>query len=138
MNNPADDDAAPGSLHKSQAFVKLPASDIERARRFYAEKLGLTPAFEMPANHFTFDCGGALVLLFPSSGQASGDHDQIGWLVADIEAEVRALKARGVVFETWEDPGVTWNGQIGDTGATRFVNFHDSEGNLLSLVQLLG
>src|SRR6266852_9252082 len=95
-----------GSLQASRAFVKLPASDIERAKRFYAEKLGLTPMFEIPANHFTFDCGGSLVLLFPSKGRASGDHDQIGWLVVDIEEEVRTLRARGVEFETYDDPGV--------------------------------
>ena len=132
----AEAEPGSGSLQRSQAFVKLPASDIDRAKRFYSEKLGLTPSFEMPANHFTFDCGGSLVLLFPSKGKASGDHDQIGWLVADIEDEVRALKARGVEFETFDDPGVTWNAEIGDTGATRFANFKDSEGNLLSMIQL--
>ncbi len=127
-----------GSLQKSQAFVKLPASDIDRAKRFYAEKLGLTPSFELPANHFTFECGGSLVLVFPSRGRASGDHDQVGWLVDDIEREVRVLRARGVELETYDDPGVTWNQEIGDTGVSRFVNFKDSEGNVLSLVQLLG
>lgn len=127
-----------GSLQKSQAFVKLPASDIDRAKRFYAEKLGLTPSFELPANHFTFECGGSLVLVFPSRGRASGDHDQVGWLVDDIEREVRVLRARGVELETYDDPGVTWNQEIGDTGVSRFVNFKDSEGNLLSLIQLSG
>jgi catechol 2,3-dioxygenase-like lactoylglutathione lyase family enzyme len=125
-------------LHRAQAITKLPATDMERARRFYEEKLGLTPSFEIPANHFTFECGGALVLLFPSSGTPSGDHDQIGWLVSDIEVEVSALKARGVEFVTYEDPGVTWRGEIGDTGASWFVNFKDSEGNLLSIIQLKG
>ena len=128
-------------LQNGRAIVKLPASDIERAKRFYEEKLGLTPTFEMPANHFTYDCGGGLVLLFPSTGRASGDHDQVGWLVSDIEAEVATLKARGVEFVTFEypdDPNVTSSGDIStNPGFSRFANFKDSEGNLLSMMQLL-
>jgi predicted enzyme related to lactoylglutathione lyase len=138
-NNKADLEPRSGSLQKSQAFAKLPASDIDRAKRFYSEKLGLTPSFEMPPRHFTFDCGGSLVLLFPSQGRASGDHDQIAWLVADIEDEVRTLKARGVEFGApYDDPGATWNGEIAETGVTRYAYFKDSEGNVLSLVQILG
>jgi hypothetical protein len=92
----------------------------------------------MPPSHFTFECGGWLILLSPSQERASGDHDQIGWLVADIEHEVRTLKARGVEFETYGDPGVSWNREIGDSGVSRSAYFKDSESNVLSLTQLLG
>jgi hypothetical protein len=49
--------------------------------------------------------------LFESAGEASGTHTQMGWEVADIESIVAALKARGVIFEEYDLPGLkTANG----------------------------
>src|SRR5205823_5938193 len=82
----------------------LPAKDLERAKQFYTEKLGLTPESEMPGGIF-FRCGGdSRFLVFPSGGVASGNHTQMGWRVDNIEAEVSALQARGVVFEEYDSP----------------------------------
>ena len=81
--------------------------------------------------------------LVASIGAPSGDHTQMGWEVADIEATVAALRARGVVFEEYDLPGLkTVNGiaeiegnypskGVGERGAW----FRDSEGNLLGLGQ---
>jgi catechol 2,3-dioxygenase-like lactoylglutathione lyase family enzyme len=127
--------AAP-SLASCRAYAKLPASDIDRAVQFYTERLGLTPASHVPG-HFFYECAGTQFLLFRSQGRASGTHDQMGWYVADIEAAVRALKSRGVLFETFDYPGNRWDGQIADNGFRRSAWFRDSEGNLLNVIQLL-
>jgi catechol 2,3-dioxygenase-like lactoylglutathione lyase family enzyme len=75
---------------------------LERAKRFYAEKLGLRPGSEMPDGVF-YQCGaGTRFLLFPSRGAGSGTHRQRTWNTNDIEAEVVALKARGVIFEEYD------------------------------------
>ena len=124
------------SLGNSRAYAKLPASDIDRAVQFYAERLGLTAASHVPG-HFFYECAGTQFLLFRSQGRASGTHDQMGWYVADIEAEVRALKSRGVHFETFDYPGNRWDGKIADNGFRRSAWFRDSEGNLLNVIQLL-
>jgi catechol 2,3-dioxygenase-like lactoylglutathione lyase family enzyme len=80
-------------------YASLPAADLERAKRFYAEKLGLTPESELPGG-LLYRCGGGTGFsLFPSQGEASGTHTQAIWLVEDVESAVAALKARGVVFE---------------------------------------
>jgi catechol 2,3-dioxygenase-like lactoylglutathione lyase family enzyme len=76
----------------------LPATDLERARRFYTEKLGLTAESEAPEGVF-YRSGDTHFLVFPSGGTASGTHTQLSWTVDDIETEVAALKARGVIFE---------------------------------------
>lgn len=125
------------NLKNCRSYSKLPASDIERAVRFYKERLDLTPSRELAPGHYLYECGGALFLLFRSQGKASGNHDQMGWFVPDVAAVVARLKARGIVFETYDHAGNTWDGEIADNGIRRSAWFHDSEGNLLSLVQLL-
>jgi len=77
----------------------LPATDLERAKHFYADKLGLTPESEGPDGLFYRCGGGTRFLVFPSGGTASGTHTQMTWNTPDIEAAVAELKARGVVFE---------------------------------------
>jgi catechol 2,3-dioxygenase-like lactoylglutathione lyase family enzyme len=133
---------SPRPLADSPVATRLPAKDLARARRFYSEKLGLEPVEERPGG-LRYRCGAADFALFESAGAASGTHTQMGWEVADIEATVAALKARGVVFEEYDLPGlVTVNGiaeiegnypskGIGERGAW----FRDSEGNLLGIGQ---
>ena len=120
-------------LQEGHAYAKLPASDFGRARRFYVEVLGFRPTFEGPG-WVRFECGGgSSFLVFASSGTASGDHDQCGWIVDDIEAVVADLRDRGVVLE--EFPGATFLGGIRDDPAGRSAWFRDSEGNLLGVGQ---
>ncbi len=91
----------------TQVYGKLPAQDVERARIFYAEKLGLTPFWER-AQHLHYKVGGAHFIIYPSTGRASGTHDQLGLVVEDAEAEVARLKSLGVSFESYPPPpGVT-------------------------------
>jgi predicted enzyme related to lactoylglutathione lyase len=113
----------------------LPCSDQQRAKSFYADKLGLTPAGEGPAGTFYQGRDGTRFILFPSSGSASGSHSQMGFMVADIDAEVRDLKQRGVHFEEYDFPGFDKTTGIADVGGTRAAWFKDSEGNLLGLVE---
>ena len=118
-------------LQDGHAYAKLPASDFDRARRFYVDTLGFRPTWEGPG-YVRFECaGGSSFLVFASSGRASGDHDQCGWVVDDIEAEVADLRRRGIAFE--EFAGATFVGGIRDDPAGRSAWFRDSEGNLLNV-----
>jgi predicted enzyme related to lactoylglutathione lyase len=113
----------------------LPAADLARAKRFYNEKLGLTPESEDPGG-ITYRCGeGTRFTVISSSGTASGTHTQMGWTVDDIEAEVADLKARGVVFEEYDTPGLKTVNAVATTGPIKGAWFKDSEGNLLGLAQ---
>jgi len=67
----------------------LPCSDLERAKSFYADKLGLIPADEQPGRVFYEGRDGSQFVLFLSSGRASGSHTQMGFSVADIDASLR-------------------------------------------------
>ena len=113
----------------------LPATDMERARRFYAEKLGLTPETELPdpRDGLFYRCGGVRFLLFPSPTPSDGAHSQMTWLTSDIEADVADLKARGVVFEEYDLPDLKTVNGIATIGESKGAWFKDSEGNLLAL-----
>jgi catechol 2,3-dioxygenase-like lactoylglutathione lyase family enzyme len=124
-------------LANDPIYPSLPAADLERARRFYAEKLGLTPESE-GAGGLWYRCGtDSRFSIFPSQGEASGTHTQAIWLVEDVESEVAALKARGVVFEEYDVPSMKTVNSIATLGPTKGAWFQDSEGNLLSLVQFV-
>jgi catechol 2,3-dioxygenase-like lactoylglutathione lyase family enzyme len=137
----------------------LPATNLERARRFYSEKLGLTPESEAPGGIF-YRSAQTRLLVFPSRETASGTHTQAGWAVDDIETEVATLKARGVIFEEYTTPLLTTVDGVAVTdpavspvtggsephlqavnnvaspGLIKLAWFKDSEGNLLALTQL--
>jgi len=124
-------------LANSPIYPSLPAADLERARRLYAEKLELTPESE-GAGGLWYRCGkDSRFSVFPSQGEASGTHTQAIWLVEDVESEVSALKARGVVFEEYDVPSPSTVNSIATVGPGKGAWFQDSEGNLLSLVQFV-
>jgi predicted enzyme related to lactoylglutathione lyase len=122
-------------LSDARFETSLPCIDLRRAMSFYADKLGLTPADEGPAGASYQGSDGTRFILFPSSGSASGSHSQMGFMVVDIDAEVRDLKQRGVRFEEYDFPGFDKGTGIADVGGTRAAWFKDSEGNLLGLVE---
>ena len=122
-------------LSDARFEAALPCSDLQRAKSFYADKLGLTAADDGPAGTLYEGRDGTRFLLFPSSGSASGSHSQLGFMVADIDAEVRDLKQRGVQFEEYDFPGFDRATGIAESGGSRAAWFKDTEGNLLCLVQ---
>ena len=132
-------------LARATVAVRLPAQDLGRARAFYAEKLGLEPTEERPGG-LRYQLAGGELALFESAGQPSGEHTQIAFEVDDIDAVVAELRARGLVFESYELPGLTTVDGIAEiTGnypskgsAERAAWFRDSEGNLLGIGQPLG
>ena len=116
------------------AYGKLPAQNVQRARRFFEEKLGLLPYAEVN-NHLRYEVGGAYFVIFPSSGSASGTHDQLGFMVEDIKETVAGLREKGVVFEEFEVAGASVEDGIAYFGHLKAAWFKDSEGNLLNLAE---
>src|SRR4051794_12075515 len=130
------------SFANARAITKLPAADLDRARSFYRDKLGLEPAEEREGG-LRYVCGPTEFHVFRSSGAASGESTQMGLEVDDLEATVAQLRERGVTFEVYELPGFTWDGDILTTAGNspskgsgeRGAFFRDSEGNLIGLGQ---
>jgi catechol 2,3-dioxygenase-like lactoylglutathione lyase family enzyme len=118
-------------------WATLPVSDMERAKRFYREKLGLTPLKETEA-WVTYRCGSSLFELYPTSSAGTAQHTVGTWVVEDLDAAVAGLKGRGVVFEDYDFPGLkTENGIANLSDVERAAWFKDSEGNILAVSQFL-
>jgi catechol 2,3-dioxygenase-like lactoylglutathione lyase family enzyme len=122
--------------------TRLPAQDLERARRWYAEKLGLEPVEERDGGlRYRLASGG--FCLFASAGAADGSFTQLAFTVADIDAEVAELHRRGVRFEEYDLPGITTVNGIADIAGNypskgtgeRAAFFRDSEGNMIGMGQ---
>jgi catechol 2,3-dioxygenase-like lactoylglutathione lyase family enzyme len=131
-------------LSEGRVATRLPAQDLDRARAFYSEKLGLEPVDERPGGLLYRCAGGGDFALFASAGASPGTFTQMGWEVDDIEATVAELKERGVVFEEVDLPGLRTVNGIADIegnypskGATgeRGAWFRDSEGNMVGIGQ---
>jgi catechol 2,3-dioxygenase-like lactoylglutathione lyase family enzyme len=130
-------------LKDGHVATRLPAQDLERARRFYADKLGLEPSEERPGG-LLYEPASGVFALFQSSGASSGKFTQMGWDVEDIEATVADLRDRGVVFEEVDAPGLKTIDGIADVAGNypskggkgeRAAWFRDSEGNMLGIGQ---
>jgi len=129
-------------LHDGEVATRLPARDLERAKAFYRNKLGLEPIEERPGGA-RYRCGNSYFALFQSAGASSGTHTQMGWEVKDIEATVAELRGRGVVFEEYDLPGFKTVNGIADIAGNypskgsgeKAAWFYDSEGNLLGIGQ---
>jgi catechol 2,3-dioxygenase-like lactoylglutathione lyase family enzyme len=129
-------------LRNADVATRLPAQDLQRARAFYGEKLGLEPVEERPGG-LRYRCGSTYFVIFQSTGAPSGEHTQMGWEVDDIDAVVGELRARGVVFEEVDVPGLRTVDGIADIEGNypskgvgeRGAWFRDSEGNLIGIGQ---
>jgi predicted enzyme related to lactoylglutathione lyase len=113
----------------------IPVTDVTRARKFYEEKVGLEPKEEY-AGGVIYECGnGSRVFMYPSAGAGTSKASTAFWAVDDVDAEVAGLKARGVVFEEYDMPGIKTVNSIASGGGARTAWFKDSEGNILAVSQ---
>ena len=131
----ANDMGGPGELWETAtAEATLPAQDVERAKTFYAERLGLSPTSEDRIGvHFVV--GGTRFRLFKSGGSASGSHTQLALIVGDVAAQVKALRSRGLQFEEYDYPNLKTVEGVADLGYAKAAWFKDSEGNLLGIAE---
>lgn len=123
-------------LDETAAEATLPVQDLDRARTFYADRLGLTPTSEGPVGLRYRLPDGTRFRLFRSAGSASGTHTQLAFMVQDIDAVVSELKSRGLRFEEYDTPRLKTVDGIADLGYSRAAWFKDTEGNLLGIGQL--
>ena len=125
------------SLANAAIVPYIPAKDVPRARKFYEEILGLK-AREVYAGGVIYECGkGSWVFMYPSAGAGTSEASTAFWAVDDVATEVAELKARGVVFEEYDMPGIKTVDSIATGGGAKTAWFKDSEGNILAISQKL-
>lgn len=122
-------------LNSATITANIPAGDLKRARDFYADKLGLTPSFEMADVMMIYKTdGGAVFSIYQTEYAGQAGHTIAQWHVEDVDAEVRDLKQKGVTFEQYDMPGMQWQDNVASLeGMGKAAWFKDSEGNVLCL-----
>ena len=127
-------------LKDGRVATRLPARDLQRARAFYAEKLGLEPSEERPGG-LLYKCPNGEFALYQSAGASPGTFTQMGFTVDDIVATVTELLRRGVIFEEVDLPGLKTVDSIAEVAGNypskgsgeRAAWFRGSEGNMLGI-----
>lgn len=124
------------SLATRAVAVMLPVADVDRAKKFYVENLGLdyTGTNDEGSAMFELSSGTSLLLLPRPGGQRS-DSTALSWEVDDLEAEVDELEGKGVAFEDYDVPGLKTIDHIATMGGEKAAWFCDPDSNVLCLHQ---
>jgi predicted enzyme related to lactoylglutathione lyase len=125
-------------LKSAPIYSYVPVSDLERARRFYEDTLGLGPGQPSGPGLIFKGAGGTGFFMYPTPGAGSSQASCAFWQVNDIRATVAWLKGRGVVFEDYDTPDMKTEGSIFSGGGAMAAWFKDTEGNIMAVVQDLG
>jgi catechol 2,3-dioxygenase-like lactoylglutathione lyase family enzyme len=121
-------------LKDTSAVATVAVRDLAAARTFYEGTLGLTPVHAEGTAAVSYKTGPATLLVYVSRYAGNNQATAVTWMVGDIEAEVSALKARGVAFEHYDLPGTTRTGDIHQAGHLKNAWFKDPDGNIHALV----
>ena len=121
-------------LGDNDALATIAVKDIQAARKFYEDTLGLTPSGNSDGGVIRFTSGTSKILVYQSQFAGTNQATAATWVVDDVDAIVKALKARGVTFEHYNFPGITLDGDVHVIGNVRNAWFKDPDGNILSIV----
>jgi catechol 2,3-dioxygenase-like lactoylglutathione lyase family enzyme len=123
-------------LSDSPVSTAIAVSDMDRAKQFYEGKLGLSGGKDEVDGGVTYTCGdGTTIHPYPSPDNAGKSGATVAfWTVADVEAMVDELSAKGVTFEQYGDPFNTDEKGIATfEGNAAGAWFKDPDGNILAL-----
>lgn len=120
-------------LARTEVTVILPVKELERAREFYVNRLGLEAEGLAPDGKFILRASGARLALMPKPGGTKAEHTALSFKVDNIAAEIQALKARGVGFHDYDLPGFKTVNHVAVLGKEKAAWFSDPEGNILCL-----
>ena len=116
------------------AIAMIPASDLGRAMAWYEEKLGLRPERKEDYGA-SYTIGGLDVFLYVTDYAGTAQHTILSFTSEDLVADMKALRARGVVFEDDALPGLKTVDGLAEFGPVKNAWVKDSEGNILGFVE---
>jgi catechol 2,3-dioxygenase-like lactoylglutathione lyase family enzyme len=122
-------------LRKADATPMIAVKDLDRARRFYEETLGLATKEAMGGEVLEVTSGDTLINVYRSEFAGTNQATALTFDVDDIESEVRELKGKGIFFEHYDMPGLDQQGDIYVAGGVKTAWFKDPDGNILSLFE---
>ena len=122
-------------LGKADATPIIAVTDLDRAKDFYENKLGLTAEDEWGDEGVTLKSGDTLVIVYRSEYAGTNKATALNFNVEDIDSEVADLKSKGIMFEHYDLPGLKQEGDIYSAEGMKTAWFKDPDGNILSLIE---
>jgi catechol 2,3-dioxygenase-like lactoylglutathione lyase family enzyme len=120
-------------LGNSPAAATIAVSDLDRARKFYEETLGLQAKMEDPGG-IMYASGDTMVLVYPSQYAGTSQATVATWMVGDLDAVIDDLTSKGVTFEQYDMEGLKTDERgIAELGEIRGAWFKDPDGNILNV-----
>ncbi len=124
------------SLTHSTVAMMLPVTDVDRARTFYSESLGLDYAGTNDEGSAMYSLdGGTQLVLLPRPDAHPSESTAMSFDVDDITAEIGDLESRGVTFEDYDLPDLKTVDHVCVMGSEKAAWFKDPDGNVLCLHQ---
>ena len=122
-------------LKDKQPVASVAVKNLETARCFYEEKLGLVPrSGRQEPTTITYQCGGGNLFVYESGNAGTNKATAVTWAVgADVDAIVTSLRGKGVAFESYDMPGKK-EGDVYVMNGVRIAWFKDPDGNVHAVV----
>jgi catechol 2,3-dioxygenase-like lactoylglutathione lyase family enzyme len=121
-------------LGDKDAAANIAVKNLERAREFYKDTLGLTQIGSEGQEVIIFKSGNSLINVYQSQYAGTNKATAVTWVVGqDVEGFVQQLKAKGIAFEHYDMPGVTRNGDVHVADDMKVAWFKDPDGNILNI-----
>lgn len=122
-------------LGEADATPMIAVKDLDRARTFYEDTLGLRVKNEMGDEVLSMKSGDTLINVYRSEFAGTNKATVLTFQVDDLEREVRVLKQKGVFFEHYDLPGLQQQGDAYVAEGFKTAWFKDPDGNILSLAE---
>lgn len=121
-------------LGDSDAIATIPVKNIDVARKFYQDKLGLMTGPSREKGVLTCKSGTSSVLVYESKYAGTNEATAATWAVDDVDGAVDTLREKGVSFEHYDLPNMIRKGDVHVSGEMKAAWFKDPDGNILALV----
>jgi catechol 2,3-dioxygenase-like lactoylglutathione lyase family enzyme len=122
-------------LGVKDAVANIAVKNLETAKKFYEETLGLTQIGAEGQEVIVFRSGSSTIYVYKSQYAGTNQATALTWVVGkDIEGVVQELKAKGVTFEHYNMPDVTREDDIHVAGNMKVAWFKDPDGNILNII----
>jgi len=122
-------------LGKAGATPMIAVANLDRARRFYEDILGLRTTGEMAGEVLTMKSGDTIINVYRSQFAGTNKSTSLLFQVDDLEREVGELKEKGIFFEHYDLPGLQQQGDMYVAEGFKTAWFKDPDGNILSLAE---
>lgn len=122
-------------LGNKDAVANIAVKNLDTAKKFYEDTLGLTPVGAEDQEVVVFKSGNSTVYVYQSQYAGTNKATAVTWVVGDdVEGIVQQLKAKGIAFEHYDMPGITRDGDVHIADDMKVAWFKDPDGNILNII----